>query len=189
MHTLQPIISAYLQYFPEDVSEIQLLQDQLADSEVLNTRKNFRGHATASSWILSPDLTRLLLIEHLHLGMLIQPGGHIDPTDDTPLQVARREAMEEVGLSDLEYIPLVANRPEIPIEIDTHAIPESIKKQEPSHFHHDFAYVFRSPTWEVVSQEPESVGKVEWYDLAHLPTGNRRFPRIAERIHSHLFSR
>lgn len=30
----------------------------------------------------------------------------------------------------------------IPIDIDTHPIPDNPKKQEPSHFHHDFRYVF-----------------------------------------------
>ena len=36
------------------------------------------GHITASSWVLSPDGRRFLLVHHKKLGAWLQPGGHAD---------------------------------------------------------------------------------------------------------------
>src|SRR5436189_5409859 len=62
------------------------------------------GHFTASAFVLSPDRRDLVLIHHKKLGIWVQPGGHVEPSDDDLLGAARREVLEEVGLAELESL-------------------------------------------------------------------------------------
>jgi hypothetical protein len=55
---------------------------------------------------------------------------------------AKREAIEETGIENIELFNWHNDNNFIPIDIDTHYIPENPKKQEKEHFHHDFRYIF-----------------------------------------------
>jgi hypothetical protein len=55
---------------------------------------------------------------------------------------AKREAIEETWIEDIELLNWHKDNNSIPIDIDTHYIPENIKKEEKEHFHHDFRYIF-----------------------------------------------
>ena len=57
------------------------------------------GHFTASGFVVSPDGSSLLLIHHRRLDRWLQPGGHIDPEDASPIAAAAREVTEETGVS------------------------------------------------------------------------------------------
>ncbi len=71
-------------------------------------RNNFApGHFTASAFVVDPKTHSLLLILHRKLGLWLQPGGHIDPGDELAALAARREVMEETGVSELS--PLFGN--------------------------------------------------------------------------------
>lgn len=91
------------------------------------------GHLTASAFVLSPDESSLLLIHHSKLGRWLQPGGHLDPEDQSLLAAARREVSEETGLDDLEL--LIG-----PFDVDVHAIPS--RGDAPAHLHFDVRYLF-----------------------------------------------
>src|SRR5437762_10909961 len=43
------------------------------------------GHFTASAFVLSPDYDEVLLIFHKKLGRWLQPGGHVDAGDASPM--------------------------------------------------------------------------------------------------------
>ena len=43
------------------------------------------GHFTASGFVIHPAGDRVLLIHHAKIGAWLQPGGHIDPGDLSPL--------------------------------------------------------------------------------------------------------
>lgn len=53
------------------------------------------GHVCATAWVVSPDFSRVLLVEHRVLGWSA-PGGHLHP-GETTLAAARRELAEECG--------------------------------------------------------------------------------------------
>ena len=95
------------------------------------------GHFTASAFILSPTGDALLLVHHTKLDRWLQPGGHVEAGDIDLLAAARREALEEVGLSDL------ACEVEGPFDLDVHVIPE--RGAEPAHEHFDVRFLFRAP--------------------------------------------
>jgi 8-oxo-dGTP pyrophosphatase MutT (NUDIX family) len=58
-------------------------------------------HATGSALIVHPDSGRVLLRWHQRQQAWLQVGGHGDPGEVDPLGIARREAAEETGLTDL----------------------------------------------------------------------------------------
>ncbi|MGB1701284.1 MAG: NUDIX hydrolase [Nannocystaceae bacterium] len=92
------------------------------------------GHFTASAFVLSPDRTRLLLIFHGKLHRWLQPGGHIDPDDASPMDAALREAREETDAQGLSLAH------EGIFDVDIHRIPAL--KDDPSHEHFDLRYLF-----------------------------------------------
>jgi hypothetical protein len=50
------------------------------------------AHFTASAFVVDETCTRVCLVEHAKLGRLLQPGGHIEPSDETIEAAALREA-------------------------------------------------------------------------------------------------
>ncbi len=107
------------------------------------------GHITASAIVLSPDLESVILVNHVRVGLWIQPGGHIEPADSTLIEAASREVTEETGLalSQDSRNPLV--------RVDVHEIPPF--KDEPRHWHHDLTFARRAP-----SQPSDTIGDSEW---------------------------
>jgi len=94
------------------------------------------GHFTASAFLLSPDGAQLLLVFHGKLHRWLQPGGHIDPADETVWAAARREVAEEVGVALQDDGSL--------LDVDVHAIPAL--GGAPAHEHFDVRFLFRTPT-------------------------------------------
>jgi 8-oxo-dGTP pyrophosphatase MutT (NUDIX family) len=92
------------------------------------------GHFTASGFVLHPDGQRVLLIHHAKIGSWLQPGGHIDPADSSPLLAARREVEEETGLSGVVAVT------ESIVDLDIHVFPE--RAEQPTHLHYDVRFAF-----------------------------------------------
>lgn len=79
-------------------------------------RQHTRGHLTASALVVNPARTRVLLTLHPKVGRWLQLGGHIEGTDASVRDAARREVMEESGL-----VP--TNISEFPVQLDRHGVP------------------------------------------------------------------
>jgi 8-oxo-dGTP pyrophosphatase MutT (NUDIX family) len=97
-------------------------------------RSNRVGHFTGSSWLISEDGKRVLLMHHRKLDRWLQPGGHADGEVDLA-GVALREAREETGVTGLRVEGAV-------FDIDRHLIPA--RGDEPEHWHYDVRYVVRA---------------------------------------------
>ena len=104
------------------------------------------GHFTASAFVISPDGSSLLLILHSKLHMWLQPGGHIDPTDDDVIAAARREVAEETGVTDVDVVSGAAL-----LDVDVHPIPANPRKGEPAHEHFDVRILLRARSWEMAA--------------------------------------
>jgi 8-oxo-dGTP pyrophosphatase MutT (NUDIX family) len=98
------------------------------------SRDQARAHFTASAFVVDEEGARACLVQHAKLGRLLQPGGHIEPTDLTLEAAALREAVEETALQ-LELHPTAPR----PFDLDIHLIPE--RPGEPAHFHLDVRYL------------------------------------------------
>ena len=118
------------------------------------SRATLPGHITGSAIVLDPALERVLVIWHERLGRWLQPGGHTEPDDESPLGTALRELAEETGMDvgSLAPGPLV--------HVDVHDIPP--KGSEPAHRHHDFRFAFTVATDRVPDHSPH---QAEWVAL------------------------
>ncbi len=74
------------------------------------------AHLTASTLVLSADLSQVLLTLHAKAHRWFQFGGHCEEQDATLLAAATREAREESGLAELDLDP-------VPVQLSEHAVP------------------------------------------------------------------
>jgi len=158
------ILAALHAYEPTIEAE-QSFKEQLL-SFVNNTtapcdRQTIAGHITASAWVLSPDLQSVLLIQHRGLNRWLQPGGHIEHSDDSLLDAALREVAEETLLTDLS--PATDGI----FDIDIHSIPR--KRDIPEHLHFDVRYLFVAHTL-TTQAAPTEVNDVQWLPLTEVST-------------------
>lgn len=143
VHGPTDIHSIIDRYIPDgdDVS-VGIARAALETNRPMWPRSEFDpGHFTASSFVMSPDKTALLLIHHEKLGRWLQPGGHIEPSDESIEASARREVTEETGLSDMARVGTSL------VRIDAHPIPA--RQHEPGHIHIDLAMGFHARTTKI----------------------------------------
>ena len=154
-----------------DSKEQAILVEKIKDF-VLKTPKCFEressgGHITGSAFIVNSDLTHCLMTKHKKLKKWIQLGGH---ADGHPLiyDVSLKEAKEESGLSDFDFID-IKNFPKslrkesaLPFDIDIHMIPKT--PYEDKHFHYDIRFLFRAHEWDKISISSESLD-LKWIPL------------------------
>ena len=128
---------------PSDDREAGYLEPMLAvldsSGDALSRFRFDPGHFTASGFVVSPDRRSLLLVHHAKLGRWLQPGGHIETDDADVESAARREVVEETGLSDLVSLGL--------LDVDIHRFPK--RGDEPAHDHLDVRYGFAAKSSEV----------------------------------------
>jgi len=141
-HDVQDTCDRYLDMFPDETERLSTLQHYLHDSSVdLRLRSTIpEGHLCASGILILPG-DKILMLEHKSLGIWVVPGGHYDLEDGELFQTAIRETTEETGLT----VPIKLHpwhlQYGIPLDIDTHPIPQNDKKGEGAHQHFDFRYV------------------------------------------------
>lgn len=134
--------NTYLDTFPDEAERLSTLVGYLDNPSLdLRLRSTIpEGHLCASGILLLPD-NKLLMLEHKALGIWVVPGGHYDLTDGELFNTAIRETAEETGLTVPLKLHPWHHQNGIPLDIDTHPIPRSEKKNEDAHQHFDFRYV------------------------------------------------
>ena len=115
------------------------------------------GHFTASGFVVSPDGSALLLIHHRRLDRWLQPGGHIDPEDVSPIAAAAREVLEETGIATEPIL-------EDLVDLDIHPIPP--RAPEPAHEHFDLRFAFRALDADVIADD--EVNDAVWVPWAQI---------------------
>jgi 8-oxo-dGTP pyrophosphatase MutT (NUDIX family) len=183
---LKTLVNYYIKIYPNEVNDLRLLLDQLIQPEDITSRKNFIGHVTASAYIINNHTKQVLLLEHKILNKLLQPGGHIDSSSESPSMAAQREVAEETGIKPtaLSIRPIISQESFVPFDINTHFIPENPKKGEPSHYHHDFRYLYVTDSNNVKIDYGESNG-YRWVDWDQF-TNNPDFTLVSKKISSLL---
>ncbi len=114
----------------------KIMLNFLAQDDAPFSKHNKKGHFTASAWLLSADLSYVLLTKHAKLRKWVQLGGHIEESDVSFLSACLREVEEESGIRLARYS--VDNS--FVIDIDIHSIPQT--KEMPEHLHYDITMCF-----------------------------------------------
>ncbi|MGH3253359.1 MAG: NUDIX hydrolase [Trebonia sp.] len=114
-------------------------------------------HFTASALVVHPRSRRVLLRWHSKHDRWLQVGGHGDPGESDPLEVALREAAEETGLTDLVPWPDASLR---------HAVVCHVRPSvtEPEHEHADLRYILATGNPDAVVPENEH-SPLRWLTL------------------------
>jgi 8-oxo-dGTP pyrophosphatase MutT (NUDIX family) len=117
-------------------------------------------HVTCSALVVHPPTKRVLLRWHERQQSWLQVGGHADPGETDPFEIARREAVEETGLPDLDAWPGPA--PEV---LHVVVVPVPAGKGEPDHEHADLRYLLATDRPEAIVEESASA-PLRWLTLA-----------------------
>ena len=163
------ILDDYLLLFPEEKERQARLLGYLEksnDKEIIDWN-NFIGHIVAGGFIYAKEEHKFLVLYHKDLKMFLYPGGHVNDNEKNPLQAAKREIMEETGLSNLEQLKLSENE-QIPIDIDTHLIEYNERLNLPAHYHFDFRYLFIVDRIPKIKIEEEELSSYKWIDINEL---------------------
>jgi 8-oxo-dGTP pyrophosphatase MutT (NUDIX family) len=117
-------------------------------------------HVTGSAVVVHPETRRVLLRWHERMRSWLQVGGHADPGESDPYEVALREAGEETGLADLAPWP-DATRPSV---VQVAIVPVPPGKGEPAHEHADLRYVLATARPDAVSPESDTA-RLAWLGI------------------------
>ena len=127
---------------PEEEKSRELIQTLLEHTSAPFSRDQFHpGHITCTALVLHPDGRRVLLVYHHRHRRWLLPGGHVEESDGSLSDTARREAVEEtaVRVSSGSVARLVG--------MDVHGIPA--RKSEPFHLHHDWIFTMDAESSDV----------------------------------------
>ena len=114
-------------------------------------------HFTASALVVHPPTARVLLRWHQRQQRWLQVGGHGDPGESDPLEIALREAREETGLADLEPWPDPTIR---------HAVVCAVApgKGEPAHEHADLRFLLATSDPDAAKPE-DTTAPLRWLTI------------------------
>ncbi len=132
--------------------------EHVTASAVVGRPENVAG--TGPAGLHPPQQLEFLLVFHRKLGRWLQPGGHVEPGDDSVFATALREVREETGLDRLE-----APFGESILDLDVHPIPAF--GDEPAHLHYDVRFLLTSAD----GGAPVSNGAA-WFSSAEGPSAD-----------------
>jgi 8-oxo-dGTP pyrophosphatase MutT (NUDIX family) len=159
---------------PEEEKSRELIFSLLEFTPAPFSRDQFHpGHITCTALVLHPNGRQFLLMHHHRHRRWLLPGGHVEGSDVTLGDTARREAIEE---TEVQIQSMGASRL---AGMDVHAIPA--RKGEPFHLHHDLIFVFSASSEEfALTEEAPQVAWCGPHELARyqLPSS---IVRAAER--------
>src|ERR1700689_3829883 len=135
---------------PEEEKSRELILSLLEFTPAPFARDQFHpGHMTCTALVLHPNGHQFLVMHHHRHRRWLLPGGHVEATDVTLGDAARREAIEETAVQ----LPSAGSA--LLAGMDVHGIPE--RKGEPFHLHHDliFAFTAESDVFALTEEAPQ----------------------------------
>lgn len=150
----------YLKYKTLEEDHLNRLYRFIDSTPECFERAHSPGHVTGSALVTNATLDKVLLTLHAKLGLWLQLGGHSDGDPDTA-RVAYREAQEEGGLTQIEFVPF-AKDPITLFDVDIHWIPDG--KKEAGHFHYDLRFLLRTENENAIQISEESKD-LRWFTI------------------------
>lgn len=173
-------IADYKPYNEQEAHDQAVMRQLLATQPDLFTRENLVAHMTASSWLLNATHDKVLMIYHNIYHSWAWMGGHADGDRDL-LAVAKREAMEETGVTEIRTISEDIFSLEI-LTVDGH---EKRGVYVPSHLHLNVSYLLEADEEEVLRIKPDENSGVRWFFLEEALAASSE-PWMIERVYKKL---
>lgn len=163
LRSTRELLGKHAPFDDNEARHLQAMHRLAANDDAIFTREHYEpGHFTASAFVVSPNGDSILLVHHPKLERWLQPGGHVEVTDDDLIGAARREATEETGIADLALIG------DGIFDVDVHVIPA--RKAEPEHRHFDVRFLFRAGTRELTLED--GIQGAQWVPLHEVTVEN-----------------
>ncbi|MEU7354320.1 NUDIX domain-containing protein [Streptomyces albidoflavus] len=180
--SIRKTVQAYLGRHPGERDALAGLLAALDRPVDVTARTTLPGHVTCSAVIVDRQ-GRVLHIRHRVTGLMLAPGGHIEPEDRTLLAAALREVAEEAGVPP-GALCLSRQMLGSPVDIDVHDIDANPSKAEPEHQHYDFRYLFYLAGEEppAVTLQDEEVSGAEWLALSEVTSPTLREKLLQARL-------
>lgn len=146
-----------------DKRAMLLALDTAPDTALL--RENLLFHFSASSMIVNPARTHVLMAYHNIYGTWAWTGGHADGDPDL-LAVALREANEETGISGLR--PLSDDM----ISLEVLTVQPHVKRGQfvSAHIHLNATFAFEAGDTQPIRNKPDENARAGWLPIAELPS-------------------
>ncbi|MFF8992467.1 NUDIX domain-containing protein, partial [Streptomyces sp. NPDC014983] len=172
--SIRKTVQTYLGCHPGERGALAELLAALDRPVDVTARTTLPGHITCSAVIVDRQC-RVLHIRHRATGLLLTPGGHIEPEDRTLLSAALREVAEEAGIAP-GTLCLTRQTLGSPVDIDVHDIDANPAKGEPAHRHYDVRYVFYLAGDEppAITLQNEEVSGSRWLPLSEVTSPTLR---------------
>ena len=156
--TLLEELEAYRPWNDQEERDRAELLRRLRSGEALYTRDNAAGHLTASAWVVSPDLTQVLMAYHNLYDSWSWLGGHADGETDL-LAVAIREVKEEAGIRHVQPVSK-----EI-FSLESLTVDGHVKRgcYVSSHLHLNVTYLLEADSEEAVAIKADENSGVAWF--------------------------
>ncbi|MBQ0070671.1 MAG: NUDIX hydrolase [Spirochaetales bacterium] len=152
-------IKRYVPFNEEEAADKALILSSLEKEEDLLLRINLKEHFTASSWIVSKDRKKVVMIYHRIYDSWAWTGGHADGEEDL-LSVAMREATEETGLHVTPVSSEIFSLERL--SVDGHYKKE---KYVPTHMHLNLTYLLEADENEKPRIKEDENSGAQWFTV------------------------
>ena len=173
-------LRSYQPYNEQEAADRDEIIRQLESFPDIFTRDNRNAHMTASSWIVNPARTKVLMVYHNIYDSWSWCGGHADGDTDL-LAVALREAGEETGITKVRAVSEQIYSLEI-LTVDGHV---KRGKYVSSHLHQNVTYLLEADEDETLHKKDDENSGVAWFGLDEAIRASSE-PWFRERIYSKL---
>lgn len=184
---LKKLIGQLREFHPWNEQEARdrniLIDAVVQQQEAVFQRSSVCSHMTASAWVISPDVRKVLMAYHNLYKSWSWLGGHADGETDL-LKVAVKEVQEESGLKNVVPVSDGIYSVEV-LTVEGH---EKRGEYVSSHLHLNVTYLLMADPQEPVRIKEDENSGVRWFATEEAPAMSSE-AWFRERIYSKLNSK
>ena len=151
----------------QEASDRRLMLQYMAMFSNLYTRENEMAHLTASSWVVNPARTKVLMAYHNIYDSWAWLGGHADGMEDL-LAVAQKEVLEESGV---QTTPVSSDI----FSVEILGVNGHVKRGRyvSTHLHLNVTYLLQAEEDQALHIKPDENSGVRWFALDEVLSNTR----------------